>query len=487
MKALASSLGAWEQIERAERTSKRHGLAFPLAVVQAIGAPHGLAMTPEESSPLPALTFDAIMISVLDARLMMGTAARFASWGVPMRRQQRHRLHPWVIAGGQGLHNPMPYYDVADAIVVGDAEEPMPHLLAAWERHGRTPGFLAACSTIPGVLVPLYHRPEETTIAQAVSLDIGTTIRCDVRVNLNGSRRVEIARNCRHKCLFCGLGWRAPMRENPTCEILSAIDGSPKQIHLQAGDAESHSGINEIREALRERGAVDAGWTGRLDSVEGEDPIAGNKRYAFGVEGMTARVRAAIGKAYLTDERIVTSTCDVMERTEGEGKGRIAWHMIAGLPGEQRDDALAFTRLLQRLDERRRGRTARNLSLHWQPFQPLPGTPMQWCACGGGARRLVNMVRGVEGMPWVQIRQHAGRTDDVASVCTVLARSDRRGVDLLEAIGQRRITPDEAAEIAGVGWGALDPDALLPWDWIQHAYPRKVLRLAFDVMRRRLP
>jgi len=484
MLAFASSLGAWNQIERVERIVKHHGLAFPLAVVEAIGRPYGLRMVAEEERRPSGV--DAIMISVLDSRLMMETSKHFRAWKIPMRRQQRGPNHPWVIAGGQGLHNPMPYYDIADVIVVGDAEEPLPAILGAWERHHRTPGFLAECSTIPGVLVPAYHVPGEATIVQSVSQDIGITLRADVRVNLTSLRRIEIARNCRHKCLFCGLGWRAPLRENSTDAIISAIKMSPRQLHLQAGDAESHSGITAIRAALRERAAVDNGWTGRLDSIEGDEPIVANKRYAFGVEGMTERVRRAIGKGYLTDERLIDSTLSIMDRTEGDGKGRLAWHMIAGLPGQTADDPIAFMRVLIELDYRRRGKIARNLSLHWQPFQPLPGTPMQWCSCGGGARRLAATIRGVEDLSWVCIRQHAGRTDDVAKVCTVLARSDRRGVDLLEALGERRVTPDVAAEIAGVGYGELDPDAPLPWDWIAHAYSRRTLRKAYDVMMNRL-
>lgn len=481
MKALASSLGAWECLESNERTKGRHGLTFALAVLQAIGAQHGLELHPEEQG-MPA-RFDAVFVSVFDARTMLNTRAKFDAWRVPMRRRDRGTSHPLVWAGGQGLHNPMPYYDIADVIVIGDAEEPLPALLAAWERHGNGPGFLTAAAMVPGVLVPSLHDPSEVRIKQAVANDVGITLRQDVRVNLNGLRRIEIARSCKHKCLFCGLGWRAPMRENPAKAIIRAIGESPKALHLQAGDAEAHSGIAAIRAAMAARGAQDAGWTGRLDSVEGEDAIAGSKRYAFGVEGMTWRVRKAVGKGYLTDERLIASTVDVMRRIEGDGKGRTAWHMIAGLPGERRGDTLAFAGVLQSIDRRMRGQTSRNLTLHWQPFQPLPGTPMQWCACGGGARQLIGELRGVEHMPWVPIRQQAGRTDGMAKLCTVLARAGRRGADVLDA---GIATPEHAAELAGVGWGELDPDAPLPWDWIEHHYPRSVLRKGFEALRRQL-
>lgn len=70
---------------------------------------------------------------------------------------------------------------------------------------------------------------------------------------------------------------------------------------------------------------------------------------------------------------------------------------------------------------------------------------------------------------------------------TVLCRSDERGADLLEVLaGSDRITPDQAAALAGVGYGALDPDAPLPWDFISQHYDRSTLRRAYDVMMKRL-
>jgi hypothetical protein len=484
MRALASSLGAWESIERNQGTVLRHGLTFALAVVGAIGKPHGLDLEAEEHSSQPLHAYQAVFVSVYDARTMMNTRAHFDAWGMPMHRKLRSPFHPLVWAGGQGLHNPMPYYDIADLIVVGDAEDPLPALLRLWTRHGNTDGFLRAAADVPGVLVPKYHRPGEARIKQAVASDVAITVREAIRVNHTDLRRIEIARNCKHKCLFCGLGWRAPYRENAAAAIVSAIESGGRSVHLQAGDAESHSGIATLRAALQRAGARDGGWTGRLDTTSGSDEIAGSKRYAFGVEGMTHRVRRATGKGWLTDDRLVSETAGVMSRIEGESKGRTCWHMIAGLPGETHSDALHFMSVLQRLNDRVRGKTPRNLALHWQPFQPLPGTPMQWQPCGSGARRIAAALRPMERMPWVRVRQQTGRTDDVARLCTVLARADARAVDVLARIPD--VSADDAAQIAGTGYGAIDPDAPLPWDWIDHAYPRPVLRRGHDAVRRML-
>jgi len=489
MRVFASSLHAWKSLERQEGIKVPHGLVFPLAVVEAIGAPHGLTMAAEEHTPEGPIGFDAIFISVLDSRCMVGAAKHFASWRIPFRRRWRNARLPLVWAGGQGLHNPLPMADVADLIVIGDAEDPLPVLIQAWHRYGGDrDAFLKDAASVPGVFVPSVHDRRRDAIVQSVASDISITLREDIRVSNDGSRRVEIARGCKYKCAFCSLGWRTPVRENGTEQIIATIKKSPKRVHLQAGDAESHSGIDEIRTALKAHGGHDQGWTGRLDSLfeNPDQTIPGQKRYAFGVEGVSERLRRAVGKGYLTDDRLVSDTDRFFDSIEGDSKGRGAWHIIAGLPGERRGEELALAKVIDRINDRRRGRIARNLSLHWQPFQPLPGTPMQWCAGGSGARQKIARLRFVEDHDWVRVRQLGGRTDSMALVCTVLARADERGASLLEELATRTVTPDEAAAITGTTYGPLDPDIELPWDFIRTSYDKTVLRRAYDVMIGRL-
>lgn len=489
MRAFASSFHAWKSLERQEGIKVPHGLVFPLAVVEAIGAPHGLSLTAEEHTPEGPAGFDAVFLSVLDSRCMLEAAKHFRRWGMPFRRADRRPVgrFPLVWAGGQGLHNPLPMAPCFDLAVIGDAEEPLPKLLELWERHGNTPGFLAAAAAVPGVFVPDHHDPREVTIEQAIASDISVTLRSSITVSHDGSRRIEIARGCQYKCTFCSLGWRTPVRENKAEQIVPAIRLSGKRVHLQAGDAESHSEIDTIRTALRAHGGSDQGWTGRLDSLfeNPDQTIPGQKRYAFGVEGVSFRLRRAVGKGYLTDERLIDDTCRFFEAIEGDGKGRAAWHIITGLPTERAEEGLELMRVIMAIDERRRGKKARNLSLHWQPFQPLPGTPMQWCAGGKGARRMLAPFAGLR-LAWTPVRSVGGRTDDVALICTALARADERGADLLEALANGRVTPAEAERISGSTIGPLDPDATLPWDFVQQWQPKATLRRAYDVMMGRL-
>jgi hypothetical protein len=96
------------------------------------------------------------------------------------------------------------------------------------------------------------------------------------------------------------------------------------------------------------------------------------------------------------------------------------------------------------------------------------------------------MLGPIEHLSNVRVHQLVGRGDAMARLTTVLSRADARGADLLEAIAARQVSTDEAARMAGSGYGALDPDAPLPWDFVRQHFDRPTLRRAYDVMMRRL-
>jgi radical SAM superfamily enzyme YgiQ (UPF0313 family) len=482
VRVFASSLRIWKVFDERQHRKGRHDLTFSLAVVGAIGADHGLVLVPEELTREAAHKFDAVFVNVMDSRTMVDAAKHFARWKLPFRRRERGPEFPFVWAGGQGLRNPLPFSEVADLIVLGDAEEPLPRLLALWDQHGRTQAFLEEAAAVPGVFVPSVHDRHQTRLQLRVSDDIGISLRSDIRVSLDKSRRLEIARGCPYRCPYCSLGWRAKYRESRTEDILSALDACPKRVHLQAGDAESHSGIVQLRAELLKRGQIDLGWTGRLDTVikrlryDGSS-IPAQKRYAVGIEGVSHRLRRAIGKPLLTDDAMVEWNLELLDRIEDDRIGRTCWHLMGGLPTE--DAAMETQKLLsvlRRIDHVRRHRSAKYLEIHWQPFQPLPGTPMQWCASGRVSKYAVHSLTVAEDFDNIKIIQYVGRTNDMAKICTILSRADERGAVLLEALGGPKIvTVEEAERICGTSFGELDPTSPLPWDFIDSDFPRPIL------------
>lgn len=493
MKALASSLRIWESLDERENRKGRHDMTFSLAVVGAIGATHGLQMVPEETlRRINVADFDAVFVCVMDSRSMIDSAKVFKRWKMPLRRRERAGM-PFVWAGGQGLRNPLPYSEIADLIVLGDAEDPLPELLRLWEDHGNTPTFLERAACVDGVFVPSVHDPQRDRLKLSIASDVSISLRYDIRVSLDKSRRIEVARGCRFKCPFCSLGWRTPYRENSTEAVIKTLESCPRRVHLQAGDAESYSAIGQLRRELRERGMRDLGWTGRLDTtvdrlVSDSDMIPADKRYAFGIEGVSWRLRRAMGKGKLTDDMIIENTLLVFDLIERDKIGRTCWHLMGGLPTEVvPDETMQLVNILRRIDKQRANCSAKYLEIHWQPFHPLPGTPAQWCPSGFVSKHAVHTLTIAEDLQNMKVIQLVGRTNEMAKLCTMLSRSDARGVDLIEAMGgEKMITPPEAERVLGVGFGQLPIDAPLPWDFIDAPYTPEQLRRAYSVMMRRL-
>lgn len=481
MKALGSSLGCWRSMEGLSGCKGRHGIAAPLATVAAIGAPYGLEIIPEEEHRGSVRKLNAVLVSVLDSRLLLDAQRYFNRWHLPMRRSDRQLgKHPLVIAGGQGLHNPMPMAEIADLIVIGDAEEPLPALLDLWRQHGASRAFLEEAARVSGVYVPGVHRPGRDQVRQSVSRDVSISLRVPIEVNLDGTRRLEVARGCRHKCPNCGLGWRAPLRLNDTSEILTALAQSGAQVNLCAGNAVDHPGYPQLVAAMRKRGQTDGAWTGRLDSLRRVSAIEPRKRYAIGIESGSEAVRKALLKGYLTDEYLITRTAHLLDSIDGDGPGRTAWHLMAGLPGERLADHMHIRELIRRIGQARHRRMRRAIAVHWQPFSPLPGTPMQWCGAGRGARMGAGIVGECLETTNLHVYHETGRTDRLAAICTILARADGPGgLRLLEAIHRDEGLPiGVAAELAGTTSGPIPVDRELPWDWITYHWPRRALEKA---------
>ena len=112
-------------------------------------------------------------------------------------------------------------------IVVGDAEQPLPALLELWHSGARGQAFLELAAAVPGVYVPSVHDPARERVRLSVSDDIGASLRDEISVSLDGTRRIEIARGCTEGCRFCQAGMiYRPVRERDPEAIVDALVGA---------------------------------------------------------------------------------------------------------------------------------------------------------------------------------------------------------------------------------------------------------------------
>lgn len=494
VRMLATSLGSWDTIETGQR--HKHGITFPLAILQASLMDAGLpAFAVWEGDERPAGTardYDALLISAMDSRHFWRVAPWLREVGCPVRSKDRGEADPIVVMGGQAATAPAPVEHMVDVVYVGEAEAHAADLVLTIER-GRAGGWsrdriLEACAAVPGCLVP-SHLPTGHVVRQVYTDDISVTLRERLWVNHRKIHRVEIARGCKSRCGFCALGWRSRYRENSADSIEAALvatrEMGVREVHLSAGDAEAHSEIVRLRAVVREHGLRDHGWTGRLDTMK-DCSVSAGKQFAFGLEGMSHRLRRAVGKGRLTDDYIVSE----VEAYWRAGGRRMMFHLIGGLPTEGDEDEAQWASLMERLAHAVPGER-QYLEIGRQPFGPLPHTPMQWLAPGLTTERIGRVSARYRQHPILSVTDKSGQSYRDALINAVAMRGGREVGPLMEA-GPPRLKAGPAGLLRWRSWlrgAGLDPghylsawptDAPLPWGHIQSAHDQGALVRAHD-------
>lgn len=484
--SLCTSLGSWDTIEG----KRRHGVTFPLAIVGAtmedagFPPPRSWEGDAEDEGPGTGRNYDLLLISTMDSRHFWSVAPWLRHMGIPDYAKDRAESDPIVIVGGQAATAPAPIEAFVDVVYVGEAEAHLGDLLRCL-RDGRRAGWsrsriLESAAAIPGCLVP-SHYPAGHVIQQVYADDISITLSERLWVNHRKIHRIEIARGCQSKCGFCALGWRSKYRENDAAAVSAALAKTAamgvREVHLSAGDAEAHSGIAQLRQAVRDNDMRDYGWTGRMDTVN-DCSVAAGKMFAFGLEGMSHRLRSALGKPRLSDDYIT----DKMREYWSLGGRRAMWHMIGGVPGTTAQDAADYRELLDRVASEAGGHPETlYLEIGRQPFGPLPHTPMQWLPPGLSSGD-VGAVLADFGHASLVIKEKTGQPVHQALLNTLVMRGGRE-VTPLVAQGTPRLSHGELAARAGYAklcrrWkldashylGHWSPDEPTPWAHVQSAY-----------------
>jgi radical SAM superfamily enzyme YgiQ (UPF0313 family) len=420
--------------------------------------------------------------------------------GIPLRAAARRAHDPLVLMGGVcAFSNPEPIAPFMDFVVVGEGEELVVELIAAYRDGYRDrEGFLTSLSSLEGVYVP--DRYEVINGADGMLADVqprqgapGIVVKRRLR-NVNAFTTIaavktpqaeyghmallEVGKGWGRGCRFCleGQVYR-PVRHRSVDTLRETVvemaRSGEKRVGLVGACVSDYPWIGDLLKIVEENGLELSISSLRADSLTPELVAAlargGHRTLTMAPEAGTERLRRAIRKP-ITDEQITTA-CDLVR---AHGIPNLKTYFMIGQPTETMEDVAAIPTLAGRMLERlrvldRAGRPFGRLTLSISSFVPKPWTPFQWAPFDGAASlqaKLEIIKRGVRSFSNVRVLHENPRE---AALQALLARGDRRVGDFLELAAShegdwRRALREWDGDAEVYTTRRRSPDERLPWD-----------------------
>jgi radical SAM family uncharacterized protein len=491
------------------QTIYRHLNALPDVVCERVFMPEPAdldemrraQMPPFSLESLRALTdFHLVGFSVTYEGDYVNVLRLLAMAGIPTRASARRPHDPLVLMGGVcAFSNPEPIAPFMDFVVVGEGEELVVELIAAYRAGYRDrAGLLAALAGIEGVYVPERYAigyGEDGTIADVAARDGAPAVVAKRRLrNVNAFETVaavktsqaeyghmallEVGKGCGRGCRFCleGQVYR-PVRHRSVDALRETVErmaaAGERRIGLVGACVSDYPWLADLLRVVEDNGMELSISSLRADSLS-EGLVAalargGHRTLTMAPEAGTERLRRVIRKS-ISDEQLMTA-CDLVR---AHGIPNLKTYFMIGQPTEAVEDVEAIPELAGRMLERLRvldpaGRPFGRLTLSVSSFVPKPWTPFQWASFDGAdslQAKLEIIKRGVRRFSNVRVLHENPRE---AALQALLARGDRRVGDFLELAAAhegdwRRALREWDGDAAFYTTRRRALDERLPWD-----------------------
>jgi radical SAM superfamily enzyme YgiQ (UPF0313 family) len=450
-------------------------------------------------SKRPLSEFDFVGFSVTYEGDYINVLRLLRLAGIPLDPAARRPEDPIVCMGGVcAFANPEPLAPFMDFVVVGEGEEVVGEIVAAYratfgERSwaSRDRGELwEGLQGIAGVYLPgryaVGYHADGTVAAVTAQHGAPDVVRKRRLGDVNAFQTLsllrtpnaeyghlallEVGKGCGRGCRFCLEGeiYR-PVRHrslDALRETVREIAKHEKRVGLVGACVSDYPWIGDLVRVIQEEGLELSISSLRADSLT-EDLVAGLKQgghrtLTIAPEAGTERLRRVIRKN-ISDEQLYAA-CDLVRRY---GIPNLKCYFMIGQPGETDEDIQAIPDLAARLMARLRvpsrdGEPFGRLTLSISSFVPKPWTPFQWAPFDDVAAletKLRTIKGGVRRLGNVRVLHENPRE---AYLQAMLARGDRRVGPFLVA----------AAELDG-DWRT----ALRQWDGDPDFYTIRARRL----------
>jgi len=452
----------------------------------------------------PLREFDIIGFSVTYEGDYINVLRLLGMAGIPVRSADRGPGHPLVLMGGVcAFSNPEPMAPFMDAVAVGEGEELVGEIVAAYaEARAGSPDALRRqvierLKPLQGMYVPAAYAVSyaadgtiEAVVPREPEVPAVIVKRRLKDVNLFETRSMlkspkaeyghmallEVGKGCGRGCRFCleGQVYR-PVRHRSLealRESVAQIAKESKRVGLVGACVSDYPWIGELMKMLEEYGVEVSISSLRADSLT-EDLVAslqrgGHRTLTMAPEAGTERLRRVVRKV-ITDEQIYAA-CDLLRKY---GMPNLKCYFMIGQPTETIEDVEAIPDLARRMLERLRvpgpdGHPFGKLTLSVSSFVPKPWTPFQWAAFDEPRDLEAKLEVIKSGARRIQVRVvHENPRE--AGLQALLARGDRRVADFLEIAARmdgdwRRALREWDGDPAFYARRERAADEIMPWD-----------------------
>jgi radical SAM superfamily enzyme YgiQ (UPF0313 family) len=402
----------------------------------------------------PLGDYPIVALSVAYENELAGVIQTLQLGGIPAIASERDpRRHPFVLMGGPlTFSNPTPLFHFADAVVMGEAEDVIHHVIDALNEHRTHDARLDALAAMPNVWVPARHGEALAAIAKCEKVPAYSQI-ITPDTELSDMFLIESERGCSRQCTYCVMrrSTNGGMRLAPEQEILSLVPEGAKKVGLVGAAVSDHPRIVDIVNTLADRGLGVGLSSLRPDRLT--DPfVAALKRGGYrtlttAMDGPSVRLRAMLERRAKVEH---LERCAELARAHGMQTLKL--YLMIGLPTETDEDIDECVSFVTELSKRT------PIALGVAPFVSKRNTPLDkhaWAGIKVVEDRLDRLRKGLRGR--ADVRPTSARW---AWVEYVLAQGGaREGMAVYDAVqrGGRFADYVKAFEAAGVREGGRKP------------------------------
>ncbi len=355
----------------------------------------------------PVGGFQVLAFSVAYELEITGVADCLELSGIPELAEQRGAHHPLILAGGPlTFSNPLPLGPFVDAVLLGEAEELMPQVLAAIAAEPDRARLLDALSRLPGMWVPSLHGDRLGPIAAADdALLPARSAVLTPHTELRSMFLIEPERGCSRGCTYCVMrrSTNGGMRLVSPDVVMSHLPDAARRVGLVGAAVTDHPKIREIVRRIVDSGrevGISSLRADRLDDeLVGLLARGGYRTLTTASDGASERLRVAIERK--TKEKHLIKAAEL---ARAHNMRTLKLYEMVGLPDETDEDIDELVRFSRELSK------ILPTALGVAPFvakrnTPLDGTP--FAGIREVEHKLDRLRRGLRGT--VEVRPTSAR------------------------------------------------------------------------------